>query len=94
MGMGIEEDRGKYLQEEGWNVVDVNLLYPDEAKSKGREGGIRSEDGDEVKPRWMGCGSASLIILSYYLSSFINTDLAPGCARPKNEGGGEREAGG
>lgn len=46
-GDGIADDRGKYLQEgtQSRRVVDVNLLHPDEAKSKGGE--IRSGDGVE-----------------------------------------------
>jgi len=94
MGMGsMKIERNICRKERSRRVVDANLLHPDEAKSKGagvgevRWGEIRSGDGreDGGRPLWVGRGSASLIILSYYLSFFINIDLAPGDdAHPKN----------
>lgn len=47
-----------------------------------------------MRPLWVGRSSASLIILSYYLSSFINTALAPRDAHPKNGEEEGEEAGG
>lgn len=62
-------------------VADVNLLHRDEAKSRagGRpEKALGDIVGNIGQGTRVGRGVASLIILSYYLSSFINTDLTLG----------------
>lgn len=54
----------------------MNILQSDEAKSKGGLWAIGGNIGGQATR--VGRGSASLIILSYYLSFFINTDLTLG----------------
>lgn len=82
MGAGSGKTRGNICRKGRCRrVADVNLLHPDEAKSKGglARNGKRRWAGERVttgERQWGVAVHRSLIILSYYLSSFINTSLS------------------
>jgi len=75
---GRKRDGGNIcIKGQSRRVADVNLLHPDDAKS--RKGSTGRGKGDRGQYREIGdTGGAwqcvSLIIFSYYLSSFINID--------------------